>query len=166
STTDTSGDVTSLDHGSTANFDDGFPSRSALSSVLINISVAPFTAGVAPGAGSFEIVDLDGDVFSGEFTGLWTQFGPITFFSAEAGDATFDGTNGNGTFEGPDGGSFAFSDLPTLEGGFSLLLRVETAGFTQGFSGTSTQADGIFVPTPGAAAILALGGITSARRRR
>jgi hypothetical protein len=168
----TAGDVTRLlgGAGTTAEFDANFADDADESDVLITISVENINSQLV-GSGSFEITDTDGDVFAGELSGTWDIGGfGFVFFNAEITTASFsdDGdSTDTGTFDGPSGGSFVYSDLQALvlNGAFSILFR-EADAFDQNFEGASVQADGIVVPTPGSVLVAGVGLASMVRRRR
>ncbi|MEM7756106.1 MAG: PEP-CTERM sorting domain-containing protein [Planctomycetota bacterium] len=167
----TSGDVTRLAGGvsETAQFNADFADDADEADVVINISVAEI-AGELVGTGSFEITDTDGDSLTGDISGEWFV-GPFgfVFFNGMIDNANFasDGDSGEGlTFDGPNGGSFAFADiLADLNGAFSLLFNDEDA-FSTSFEDASVQGDGLLVPAPGALAIAGAGLLVAGRRRR
>ncbi len=170
----TAGDVTRFAEGggATANFDTGFAGGGSLANVEIYINVSNVAGGMADGAGSFTITDADGDTISGDLTGLWFAgaFG-FTFMNGDTTNILFQaGQTGNGSFDGPSGGSFDTSSLvDTYFGALSILLRTPTdvGFFDQSFTEISTQADGLIVPAPGTVALAGLGlGLAGARRRR
>lgn len=169
---DTAGDVTRLAEGggSTANFDVGFAGGGSMAAVDIQIAVSNIAGGMADGVGTFMITDADGDIFMGDVSGTWFSgaFG-FTFMNAEATNVVFTrGSTGNGTFDGPSGGSFNSDSLSDVYfGAVSLLLRNPTAGFfDSNFGEISTQADGLIIPTPATIALAGLGLGFAGRRRR
>lgn len=162
-----SGDVTRLAApGGTANFDTGFVTNSAFANVNIAMSVSLIDAQNADGIGSFTIIDDDGDTITGTIMGKFhTPGAGITFFTGLLSEVTLTGT----TFDGPDGGSFDM-DLPgeaPYPGAFvALYIRDGGGFFGSNFDGVSIQVDGEILPTPGAMALVSLGGLIVSPRRR
>lgn len=164
---DTSGDVTRIEApSSSADFDVGFSGGTA--AVTVSVSVFNRVGNVAQGAGSFLIVDADGDSLSGLITGTWIQGGLGIFFNGDLSGVVFDSTNGNGTFDGPSGGSFStsLSGTPPYEGAI-VQLFVPPSGnfFDSDFGVESVQVDAEIIPAPGALALLGLAGVAGRRRR-
>lgn len=125
----------------------------------------------AEGVGSFSISDADGDVLMGTFSGDWSGAGfGFTFYGGSGVDFEFDSSAGNGTWDGPAGGSFSTDfGVDQLIGAVSLLFQQpNTEFFSESFFETSAQADGIMIiPAPGALALGGIGlGLASVRRRR
>lgn len=165
----TIGDVTRLTApAGTADFNSGFVSALNPANFVVNVSVDAIDQilGLAFGTGSFTITDNDGSTITGAIDGVWIR-GELgqTFFNGNLANVNFSGTS----FDG-DSGSFStnFGSISNLEGAFTqLLLRPGSGGFfTDAFQGIATQAQGEIVPTPGAMALLGLGGLMAARRRR
>lgn len=171
----TAGDVTRFAQGggNTANFDAGFFGGGSLANVHIEINIGGLNQdGTRSGSGWFEITDADGDTVTGEVTGNWFSgaFG-FVFMNGDTTDVTFqDNGIGNGSFDGPSGGSFDSASLSDVYfGALSILLRTpQGAGFFDSdFSEISTQADGLIVPSPASLALAGLGlGVAGFRRRR
>ncbi len=172
-TVNSTGDVTRLLGGtSTARYDSG-DIDGAPASVHFEITVENINsiAKTADGSGTFTIVDADGDVLMGSFAGSWSGAGlGFTFYGGTGADFMFDSSGGNGTFDGPSGGSFSTDfGVENLFGAVSLLLQQPNAEFfAESFEGVSAQADGIMdIPAPGVLALSAMGlGIAGVRRRR
>jgi len=172
-TLDTTGDVTRLlPTGGTALYNPGSVDG-ADASVHFEISVfnVDSIAKTADGAGTFVIVDADGDALTGSFTGVWIGAGfGFTFHNGTGINFSFDSSEGNGTFDGPSGGSFSTDfGFENLVGAVSLLFQQPNMGFfTSAFEGVSSEAHGVMdVPAPGALALAGLGlGLFGARRRR
>lgn len=151
-----------------AEFNSGFESGGSFGDVTISITVANFNGLTADGVGNVEIIDADGDVFSGTFAGTWFATGPFLFFNAIVDAAGFSTELGDGNFDGPSGGEFEYSDFPFLTGALSILLRPANggSGFRSDFGSVSSQADGILVPAPGVLALAGMGLFAAAARRR
>lgn len=167
----TAGDVTRLTSplAGTAEFDTGdFIARNA-AMVDIRITVEDIAGSFAIGLGEFTITDTTGDTLTGELSGDWlVRASGGVFFSGDATNVAFTDNSDDGRFDGTEG-SFAIADLVerVLEGSFSLLFRRQGAFVNgQSFEGVSTQADGLLVPAPAGAALLAGGLMVAGRRRR
>lgn len=121
--------------------------------------------GTAQGSGSFTATSVNGSVLSGTLIGDWINFGGATFFNGAIYGASFSGPT---TFAGTSG-SFA-TNVPgqPLDGSLVQLFfdPVGVPFFNQSFTGASTGVAGQLVPTPASAALIALGGLIAARRRR
>lgn len=158
----TSGDVTSfVGAGGTANYLPGFASGS----VAVVIDVTNKVGNTADGAGSFSIVDADGDTLSGTISGTWSTPGfGVYFFDGLLTNVQF--SNTASTFDGPSGGSFN-----TFAGSFEgALVQLFTAGssgfFDSAWRDVAVLVNGNIVPAPGAAALAGLAGLVGLRRRR
>lgn len=167
-----SGDVTRLaDPTSTAEFDAGFITRSAMADVLVAITVSNIGGVTADGSGSFTLTDDDGDTITGDIDGVFINGGfGFVFFNGLLSNVVLNGNpQGGNTFNGVDGGSFDM-DLPgetPYEGAIiSLFLDPSSGFFTQTFDGVSVQVDGEIIPAPASLALLGLGGLVGMRRRR
>ncbi|MEQ8843828.1 MAG: PEP-CTERM sorting domain-containing protein [Phycisphaerales bacterium] len=166
----TSGDVTRLAApGSTALFAPGFAGTGAADFVF-DMDVSVVGPGMADGAGSFTITDVHGETLTGDINGMFTQVGggSIGFLGTLTG-VQFNDVSGDGTFDGPTSGSFG-TDLPgsgPYSGALVQLFLDDTTGFFDAdFAGISTQVSGLVVPAPASLALLGLGGLAAARRRR
>lgn len=168
SSPDSSGDVTAFGPGaSTAVFGPGFSGGPTGAFVELSMDITS-TDGVSAQAanGSFSIGDADGDVLTGTFSGSWELISGFAFFSGIVDAAQFDGSGGNGAFDGPDGGSFA-NPSGELFGALSMLkFQFGDSLFESDFQGRPASVDGMLIPTPGALAILGAAGLVAARRRR
>ncbi len=166
----TSGDVTRLSApGGTAVFDPGFAGTGA-SDFSFDIDVMITGAGTADGSGTFTIVDVHGEVLTGNLDGTFTELSPgIVAFNGLLSGVEFNDVSGDGTFDGPTAGSFS-TDLPgeaPYDGALVQLFLDGTSGFFDAdFTGVSTQVSGVIVPAPASLALLGLGGLAATRRRR
>lgn len=166
----TSGDVTRLSApGGTAVFDPGFVGTGA-ADFSFDIDVMLTGADTADGSGTFSIVDVHGETLSGTIDGEFSLIGGVAIaFSGSLSDVAFSDVSGDGTFDGPTTGSFS-TDLPG-SGPYSgavvqLFLDGTGSFFGSDFNDVSTQVSGVVVPAPASLALLGLGGLAAARRRR
>lgn len=170
STATTSGDVTRLAApGGTAVFDPGFAGIGA-SDFSFDITVMITGGGTASGTGTFSIVDVHGESLTGDLDGQFTELAPgIIAFNGLLSGVQFNDVSGDGTFDGPTTGSFS-TDLPGTApyDGAIVQLFIDGSGgfFDADFTGVSTQVSGVIVPAPASLALLGLGGLAAARRRR
>lgn len=163
----TSGDVTAYAGGlSTALFNPGFFNAGSDASVLFRMDIVTNDGQTATAEnGRIMIVDADGDTLSGSFEGQWNLRFGFGFFDGEITSALFNSA-GDGIFEGPDGGSFTMPE-GSLTGALSFLIMEMSDGlFQDSFTGRPASADGMLVPAPGSVALMGLGGLVMARRRR
>ncbi len=165
----TAGDVSRLANpNGTANFDDGFINRSAFANVTINLSVFNKVGNLAQGSGTFEIVDNDGDILSGDINGTWIGGSLGVYFNGDLSNVLITSVSADATFDGVDGGSFGdtLPGIPPYEGVFIQLFIRSGGFFTSSFSNRSVQASGEIVPNVGSIALLGVAGIAGLRRRR
>lgn len=166
----TSGDVTRLASPTgTALFAPGFVGTGS-SDFTLDMSVTDILATTATGTGTFSIIDLNGEDLSGTIDGQFQRLGAgIIAFTGLLSGISFNDVSGDGTFDGPTSGFFS-TDLPgtaPYEGAIVTLMITGSAGFfTSDFSGVSTQVAGEVIPAPASLALLGLGGLAAARRRR
>lgn len=165
----TAGDVSRIVNPfGTAVYDDGFVSGLDPSDVVLSISVFNVLGGPIPtadGLGSFTITDVDGDTITGSISGVWLLLAGGVYFNGDLSGVVI--TSDDGTFDGPAGGSVVTADLGVLEGANTVLFTNPIGGWwDQSFRDVSTQFSGELLPTPGAVALLGLGGLVSSRRRR
>lgn len=167
----TSGDVTRIGGPTlTAEYAFGFTTRSSFADAVFDINVTMNNGMTAVGSGTFSITDDDGDTITGSIEGLWINGGSgYVYFNGSMSNVTFsDNGTSDDSFDGPDGGGFNFSGLPTTatEGAIVGLFIRSANFFNTSFDAVPVQIDGQIVPTPGALALAGLGGLTLARRRR
>lgn len=166
----TAGDVSRLGAGAgTANFDDGFVSRSDFANVVIDISVFNNNGTTAQGSGTFRVTDDDGDTLTGTISGTWVRGNGSTFFNGDLSNvALADNESSDGFFNGTDGGVFGLN-LPgsaPYEGAFVQLFISNPGFFSRTFRGISVQVGAEIVPSPGTLALAGLGGVFALNRRR
>lgn len=117
--------------------------------------------------GRLLIRDQDGDNLAGTFSGTWDFVGGFGFFDGLVELAQYN-PGGNSIFEGTGSGSAFNLPMGNNLGAISFLIQMpQWFDTTNGFEGRSSQGDGILLtPTPGGAALLAIGGLAATRRRR
>lgn len=151
----------------TAEYLTGFESGGGPGTVTVTITVANNNGVTAKGVGDILIVDADGDEFRATVEGTWFVTGPFLFFNSFIDASAFAQASGDGTFDGPTGGSFQYNDFGPLDGAFSVLLRPDFANpLGSSFGPRATLIDGLLVPAPGSLALAGLGLMAAARRRR
>jgi hypothetical protein len=158
----------------TAQFEPGFVSGPSPADFQINVPAIPtgnpnIRLGVG---GTFVATDADGDTISGSVNGTWINGGPgFIYFNGTLTNVivTPNGAGpANSSFDGTNGGSWGF-DLPApspYEGAIVQLVFGAPSFFTQDFADRATGVTAQLIPTPGALALLGLGGLLAARRRR
>lgn len=158
------GDVTRLlpPGDGTAAYDHGF-FGSAFGGVA-NVSISVARSGTT-GSGSYTVTDFNGDTLSGTLSGDWIFLGGATFFNGVI-DGAF--SNGGGSFDGASVAATAFTSIMgAMDGGVTILFTNDNADFFgSNFTGVSTLVQANYVPTPGAMALVGIGGLVAARRRR
>ncbi len=167
----TSGDVTRIGSATTtAEYAFGFTSRSGFANAVFEINVSMNNGLTAIGSGWFEITDDDGDTLTGSIDGMWINGGSgYVYFNGSLSGVSFnDNGSADAAFNGPDGGSFG---IPVTnindEVGAIVGLFIKPGSFFGGtFRDRPTQIDGQILPTPGSLALVGLGGLALARRRR
>lgn len=163
------GDVTRLiGPGGTAQFEPGFVSNPQ-SDFVLNISVFNIVGLTAQGSGSFTATDLNGDTLSGNIDGNWISPGAgIVFFNGLLSNVVFTSVSGDNNFNSVDGGFTLTGLLGNVYSGavVQLFTRVGGGFFNNSFDGVAALVSGDLIPTPGAAALLAIGGVFTLRRNR
>lgn len=161
----------------TAQFAAGFVSAPDLANFGLGLNVFNRVGNQASGNGTFTATDANGDTLTGTITGDraldaqtgWAQFGSFVSFSGLLTNVVFANNSGDGLFNGSAGSSFDFVNgvVPPFTGAL-VQLFINTGGgfFTNSFNNIPTEVGAQLVPTPGAAGLLALGGLAALRRRR
>jgi len=139
--------------------------------VTVDLLVSGILANTANGAGFVEIFDVDGDSLRADINGQFLSNGLAVFFNGSLSNVVWNDVGPqDGTFNGPGGGSIplSFSPAPAPYLGAIVQLYIGDVNnfFVNNFSGISTQVSGVIVPAPSALALLGLGGLVAARRRR
>ncbi|MFN0011063.1 MAG: hypothetical protein ACKVS8_05390 [Phycisphaerales bacterium] len=168
-----SGDVTRLiPTTGTAEFAPGFVS-STLADFVINLSVTNINVipGIADGAGTFVLTDVDGDTLTGDIVGVWIAGGlDQTFFNGSLFNVVFNNNSSDGGIDGTSGdhvdGNLGFPFI--YEGALTQLFLNPGSPFffDSDFSEVDTQVLAEILPTPGAATLAGMAGLMVARRRR
>ena len=153
----------------TANFGPGFVNGPSAADFTLSISVLKAAANstFAVGGGSFTMTDTNGDTIGGLVSGTWVTFGGATFFNGLLSGVTVGDVSNDGQFNG-NIGSFGLGDLPAvMEGALvQIFLNPPNGFFNANFDNIDTGISGQLIPTPGSLALLGLGGLVAARRRR
>ncbi|QYU68550.1 hypothetical protein J4558_27820 [Leptolyngbya sp. 15MV] len=167
------GDVTRvLAPGGTAPFAGGTSSSVSFTIAVSNVNNV---LGTADGLGNFSITGGNGSVFTGSLTGTFFRIGSGPTAGLQF-NGSVSGVNLTGaTFAGnpASGGSFS-TDFSSVGGfgaltGFGIILTIPNNNgqfLTTSFGPVSTQSSGQLIPSPGTLALLGLGGLVAARRRR
>lgn len=139
--------------------------------VGVSLSISNIVGNSATGNGSIFIEDADGDRFVANISGNFIHTSPAVFFNGILSDIAFVPAPGtNNIFNGPSGGSFPLTFAPSEPPftGAVVQLFFDTQGtfFTQSFSNIPSQVNGAVIPSPSALAVVGLGGLIAARRRR
>lgn len=167
----TSGDVTRLIPTlGTATFAPGFVTGLDAANASFSISVENLDAmlGIADGAGTFTLTDLNGDTFTGNILGTWVRgINGNTFFNGDLDSVVFNNVSGDGLFDGNTGSIVGDLGFPGVFEGALVQVFIRTAGFfNEAYSGVPTNTEGVIVPAPAAAGLMGLAGLAAARRRR
>jgi hypothetical protein len=158
----TSGSVARLEAPiGTASFAPGFVAGADSADLLIELSSTPtIDPTLRDGTGTFTFTDVDGDTISGTISGTWEDQGFAIFFNGALSNVVFSGS----TFDG-NTGSF-LSPAGIFEGALTQLqLSPPASFFTGNYDRVPTGITAQIIPTPGALALLGLGGLVAGRRR-
>jgi len=167
----TSGSVSRLvPTAGTAMFEPGFVSGANPADFNINVTAMPtMNPSIRTGTGTFTSIDRDGDMITGNVTGTWVATPVYTFFNGSLSNVRIIRSMAEGTtFNGTDGGSWDLG-LPAPEpytGAVIQLVFGNPNFFNTSFSNRATGLTAQLVPAPGALALVGLGGLAMARRRR
>ena len=142
----------------------------AAGKVNVDLTVTGIGPTTATGTGSIVLTDANGDNLHATVSGQFINNGLAVFFNGSLSDVGWSNNSGDGTFDGPGGGSIplSFAPAPPPYIGAIVQLYVGDTGnfFVHDFGGISTQVSGVVVPAPASVALLGLGGLVAARRRR
>ncbi len=159
-----------------AEFPVGFTGAGTLAGFQMALTAIPtMDPDVKIANGHFIATDRNGDTISGDIDGSWrnlgngfvSQDGTIShvIFVNSSGDGTFDGVAINGFPPSAFNMIFPNGQGP-YEGATTSLLLNAGSFFTSDFRDASTGTLIQITPTPGSLALLGLGGLAAARRRR
>ncbi len=157
----------------TADFPNGFVSDLNAADIFTSMSITKTSASTADGFGSITIVDVDGDVFTATINGVnnpgtpqtegWSEIAPV--FSGSLSNISF--TSNDGLFNGYTGSFGVPLPADFLEGAIvNLVVGGGTNFFNTSYANRAVGISGQIIPTPGALALMGLGGLAAARRRR
>ncbi|MBS0190464.1 MAG: hypothetical protein U0573_14355 [Phycisphaerales bacterium] len=147
----------------------GFKSLGSFADFTINISFTRLVGNTGTGAGSFVATDALGNTVAGSISGVWSLQATIGI--------VFNGTlsnvniTPNAIFTGTDPSSSNWNtNLPSPAPYTGALTQLAFNGGVffsdQNLNNVATQVSGQIVPTSGSMALLGLGGLVAARRRR
>jgi hypothetical protein len=155
----------------TAVFNPGFVSRT-IADFQIDISFFNRVGNMASGNGTFVAKDVFGNTLSGQLAGDWVMFGGAVFFNGAIRGAVFTPIlTALLPFTGESNTSFGMAGpiaVQPLDGSIVqiFLATPPNSNMDQDFREVSTGVAGQLIPTPASAALMALGGLVAARRRR
>lgn len=155
-----------------ASFEAGFQSNPFNpADFVISMNVVRINASLATGSGTFTATDRDGDTITGTISGNWVPVGSlfIAFNGNLSGVSFNDNGAADGTFDGTEGGDFAlaFNAAQPFVGSMTQLITRQGAGFFTGsFADKATGGAMQIIPSPGSMALIGLGGLMVAGRRR
>jgi hypothetical protein len=156
---DSSGDVTRVvPVAGTAEFNFGFVAGADPANFVMNMNITGISANQAQGSGSFTVTDANGDTISGTLSGSWSRLGSVfADFRGLVSNVALSNASADGTFDGPDGGSFSM-DFGTANPLNGAIITLVTGGwFQSSFQDKDTQIEASIVPAPGAVLLGALG---------
>lgn len=165
------GNVTREPAGGNASFSPGFVAGADPSNFTLSLAITGVTATGAVGVGNFTATDVLGNTISGAISGIWTfsnQVGlQLAFFDATLTNVNFTSVNGT-NFVGNVGNAPLAGIGSALPGSMQItfLQFVPPTIFSVNIGTVSTVVQAQVTPTPGALALLGLGGLAAARRRR
>jgi MYXO-CTERM domain-containing protein len=153
-----------------ADFPAGFVADPNLADIAITMNVNVTGGGLATGGGTISITDTDGDVFSADINGTWFDIAPgFYFFNGDLTNIVLtDNGVADGAFNGYNGSWLMNLPGNPLTGAIvNLVFGTSNPGFfVNNFNDFAVGVSGQVVPTPGVLALVGLGGLAAARRRR
>ena len=164
------GDVSRLNLPSPGSASFGTPGAAA-GKVNVDLTVTGIGPTTANGNGTVVITDADGDTFHADIGGQFINNGLAVFFNGTLSNIGWtDNGVQDGLFNGVTAGAIplSFAPAPPPYVGAIVQLYIGDTGnfFVHDFGGISTQVSGVVVPAPASIALLGLGGLVAARRRR
>jgi hypothetical protein len=142
-------------------FNPGFVSAADPANFTLSLTYVNIGPGLGTGSGSFSVVDVDGSTISGSLSGFWIDGGSFVAFNGSISSVSITG----GTFDGNTGSWI--NDLLIDGGAINQLYLVGPGNFfTSPYSDVPVNLTFQLTPTPGALAVLGLGGLVVGRRRR
>ena len=161
-----------------ASFEVGFVSGANPANFVLNCSFVrdgSFGNILGSGSGGFTATDADGDTITGEISGTWLfdQVNNFIYLNAIlSGVVVTDNPDATGAFDdeftGTQLGSWQISGLGTqpFEGALTQITFGVGVFFRGDFQDAATGLTAQILPAPGSLALLGLGGLVAARRRR
>lgn len=136
----------------------------------LNLSVNVTGSGTGTGLGTFRVTDVDGDEIVGTIGGAWAPQGSsFIIFQGALSNVTFvdNGVQDN-LFNGLTGAiqMSPFPALPPFTGALVQLTFGAPSFFNGSFTNRNTAVSAQIIPAPAALAVLGMGGLLAARRRR
>lgn len=166
------GNVTREPAGGNAAFFSGFYGNIDFSDFQVHLNVTAITPVSALATGTFTATDILGNTITGTISGTWS-FGnlpgvQLAFFDATLTNVNYTANAGN-LFTGNAATTANMAGLgANLPGSMQItfLQNVPPPIFSVNIPVVSTVVQGQITPTPGALALLGLGGLVAGRRRR
>ena len=145
-------------------FNAGFVGNADPADVVVTLSSAatadPF---VRNGNGTIVWTDVNGSTISADISGEWIDAVSAVYFNGQLSNISFSGNS----FVGNLGSiSTSFGNIPLSGAITQLFLSPSGNFFTSNFDGVNAGFTAQIVPTPGALALVGLGGLAAGRRRR
>lgn len=145
-------------------FNAGFVGNADPADVVVTLSSAatsdPF---VRNGSGTIVWTDVNGSTISADISGEWIDAVSAVYFNGQLSNISFSGNS----FVGNLGSiSTSFGNIPLSGAITQLFLSPSGNFFTSNFDGVNAGFTAQIVPTPGALALVGLGGLAAGRRRR
>lgn len=148
----------------------GFPGLAAFDLTMTVSAISPTLATVLPGAGSITMTDVNGDTFTGGVQGTWINVIGSGNFVGVLTNVAANNNSGDGMFNGNTGSfSLAFPPPPFVGNILTLAFQdwfTDGSGALHDFRGSNTLAEGAVIPEPASFALLLVGGLAAAVRRR
>ncbi|MBL8999912.1 MAG: hypothetical protein JNK25_02105 [Phycisphaerae bacterium] len=157
-----------------ASFEVGFPGGGTMAAFSMTCSFTrdgTFPGILGSGVGSFTATDADGDTITGDVIGTWLFDAVNNFIYLNASLANVlvsDNGNQDDEFNGSQLGDFQISGLGNapFEGALTQITFGAGNFFFADFQDKATGLTAQILPAPGSLALLGLGGLVAARRRR